>query len=41
MNSSSRMAEKSSELIKVLMKLGVMATINQIIDGDTAELISN
>ena len=32
------MAEKSSELIKVLMKLGVMATINQTIDGDTAEL---
>ena len=36
---SSRMAEKSSELIKVLMKLGVMATINQTIDGDTAELV--
>ena len=36
---STRMAEKSSELIKVLMKLGVMATINQTIDGDTAELL--
>ena len=36
---SARMAEKSSELIKVLMKLGVMATINQTIDGDTAELV--
>ena len=36
---SSRMAEKSSELVKVLMKLGVMATINQTIDGDTAELV--
>ncbi len=33
------MAEKSSVLIKVLMKLGVMATINQTIDGDTAELL--
>ena len=33
------MAEKSSELIKILMKLGVMATINQTIDGDTAELV--
>ncbi|MBS91658.1 MAG: translation initiation factor IF-2 [Rickettsiales bacterium] len=36
---ASRMAEKSSVLIKVLMKLGVMATINQTIDGDTAELL--
>ena len=36
---SLRMAEKSSELVKVLMKLGVMATINQTIDGDTAELV--
>ncbi len=36
---SARMAEKSSELIKILMKLGVMATINQTIDGDTAELV--
>ncbi len=36
---ASRLAEKSSNLIKQLMKLGVMATINQIIDGDTAELL--
>ncbi len=36
---ASRMAEKSSALIKSLMKLGVMATINQSIDGDTAELL--
>ena len=36
---AARMAEKSSNLIKVLMKLGVMATINQTIDGDTAELV--
>lgn len=36
---AARLAEKSSNLIKVLMKLGVMATINQTIDGDTAELL--
>ncbi len=36
---ASRLAEKSSNLIKELMKLGVMATINQTIDADTAELI--
>ena len=34
------MAEKTPDIIKVLMKLGVMATINQTIDGDTAELVS-
>ncbi len=36
---SVRMAEKSSDVIKTMMKLGIMATINQIIDADTAELI--
>ena len=36
---ASRMAEKSSSLIKTLMKLGVMSTINDTIDGDTAELL--
>jgi len=36
---AARLAEKSSNLIKVLMKLGVMATINQTIDSDTAELL--
>ena len=36
---ASRLAEKSSNLIKSLMKLGVMATINQTIDNDTAELL--
>ena len=35
----SRLAEKNSDVIKVLMKLGVMVTINQTIDGDTAELV--
>lgn len=34
-----RMAEKSSDVIKTMMKLGIMATINQVIDADTAELI--
>ena len=35
-----RMAEKSSDIIKALMKNGVMATINQNIDADTAEIIA-
>ena len=34
------MAEKSSNVIKALMKNGVMATINQNIDADTAEIIA-
>ncbi len=34
-----RMAEKSSDVIKKLMSLGVMATINQAIDADTAQII--
>ncbi len=36
---ANRMAERSGEVIKSLMKMGVMATINQVIDADTAELI--
>jgi len=36
---ANRMAEKSSDVIKKLMGLGVMATINQPIDADTAQLI--
>ncbi|MCX8501198.1 MAG: translation initiation factor IF-2 [Alphaproteobacteria bacterium] len=36
---SSRMAERGSDVIKSLMKMGVMATINQPIDADTAEII--
>ena len=35
-----KMAIKSAEVIKVLMKMGVMATINQVIDQDTAILIA-
>ncbi len=36
---ASRMAEKSSTIIKMLMKLGVMSTINETVDADTAELL--
>ncbi len=34
-----KMSVKAAELIKVLMKMGVMATINQTLDQDTATLI--
>lgn len=37
---ANRMSEKSSDVIRELMKLGIMATINQVIDADTAELIT-
>lgn len=36
---SNRMKEKSGDVVKALMKMGVMATINQTIDADTAELV--
>lgn len=36
---ANRMAERSADVVKELMKMGVMATINQVIDADTAELI--
>lgn len=36
---ANRMAERGGDIIKSLMKMGVMATINQTIDADTAELI--
>ena len=36
---ANRMAEKGADLVKALMKMGVMATLNQPIDADTAELI--
>lgn len=35
-----RLAVKAPEVIKCLMKMGVMATINQTIDHDTAVLVS-
>ena len=34
-----RMAVKSSEVIKLLMNMGMMVTINQVIDQDTAVLV--
>ena len=37
---ANKMAVKSSELIKVMMKMGAMATINQVIDQETAQLIA-
>ncbi|HEY9547583.1 MAG TPA: translation initiation factor IF-2, partial [Solimonas sp.] len=36
---ANRMAVKAVELIKVMMKNGVMATINQVLDQDTAALM--
>ena len=36
---SNRMAERGVDVIKALMRNGVMATINQLIDADTAELV--
>ena len=36
---SSRMAERGGDVIKSLMKMGVLATINQSIDADTAEIL--
>jgi translation initiation factor IF-2 len=36
---ANRMAVKANEVIKVMMKMGVMATINQPIDQDTAQLV--
>jgi translation initiation factor IF-2 len=36
---ANRMAERAGEVVKTLMKMGVMATINQSIDADTAELV--
>jgi len=36
---ANRMTERSVDVIKSLMKLGIMATANQTIDADTAELV--
>ncbi|MDH5572541.1 MAG: translation initiation factor IF-2, partial [Gammaproteobacteria bacterium] len=36
---SQKMSVKAAELIKVLMKLGTMVTINQVLDQDTATLV--
>ncbi len=37
---ANRMAERGIDVIRTLMKLGVMANVNQTIDGDTAELVT-
>lgn len=37
---SNRMAERSGNVVKSLMKMGIMATINEVIDADTAELVA-
>ncbi|MDD3181422.1 MAG: translation initiation factor IF-2 [Alphaproteobacteria bacterium] len=37
---ANRMAERGADVIKCLMKMGVMATITQSIDADTAELVA-
>ncbi|RZJ99216.1 MAG: translation initiation factor IF-2 [Novosphingobium sp.] len=36
---ANRMAEKGADLVKALFKMGVMVTVNQTIDQDTAELL--
>ena len=36
---ANRMAERGADVIKSLMKMDVMATVNQVIEGDTAELV--
>jgi len=37
---SNRMAERGIEVVKSLMKMGVMVTMHQTIDADTAELVA-
>ncbi len=37
---ANRMSERGADVIKVLMKMGMMVTITQSIDADTAELIA-
>lgn len=37
---ANRLAERSADVIKTLMNMGVMATITQSIDADTAELVA-
>jgi translation initiation factor IF-2 len=36
---ANRMAERAADVVKSLMKMGVMATMNQSIDADTAEIL--
>jgi translation initiation factor IF-2 len=37
---ANRMARRGVEVIKILMKSGMMATVNDVIDADTAELVA-
>jgi translation initiation factor IF-2 len=37
---ANKMAVKGAEVVKQLFKMGVMATINQVIDHDTAQLVA-
>ncbi|ERM59970.1 translation initiation factor IF-2 [Vibrio cyclitrophicus] len=37
---ASKMSVKATEVIKVMMKMGAMATINQVIDQETAQLVA-
>jgi translation initiation factor IF-2 len=36
---ANRMAERAADVVKALMKMGMMVTTNQAIDADTAELV--
>ncbi|MGL4322102.1 MAG: translation initiation factor IF-2, partial [Paracoccaceae bacterium] len=36
---ANRMAERAADVVKSLMKMGMMVTMNQVIDADTAELV--
>ncbi len=36
---ANRMAERAADVVKVLMKMGMMVSMNQAIDADTAELV--
>ena len=38
---ANRMAVRGGDVVKTLVKMGVMATINEIIESDTAELVVN
>ena len=37
---ASRMAVKGAEVVKTMMKMGDMVTINQVIDQETAQLVA-
>ncbi|MBT0719801.1 translation initiation factor IF-2 [Tatumella sp. TA1] len=37
---ANKMAVKGSQVIKVMMKMGAMATINQVVDQETAQLVA-